>query len=763
MHPAHHAQSPLSGSASAAWPRPADEARRRAIAWRLLLALFAAALALSATLMFSVELMFAKMALPPLGGSPAVWNTCVVFFQATMLAAYLYAHVLTTRMGLRAQIVVHLSLLAMAVLALPIGLPQQWVPPVDRTPIPWLLGALLLVLGAPFFVIAATAPLLQRWFSATGHPSAGDPYFLYAASNFGSLVGLASYPVLIEPYLPLSEQSVLWSLGFLALAAITGACALTASGDFTTRAASPAVPAPEDREPLLWMTRARWLALSAVPASLLLAVTTYLSTDIAAAPLLWTVPLALYLLSFVIAFLPKPPIPAPLVLRAFPLLLVPLTLGMIVGASGPVLLIGSLHLVVFFLCACLLHRQLSESRPPVQHLTRFYAWIAIGGLAGGAFNTFVAPLVFTAVVEYPAALVLACALLTWPGQGALRVTRGDLVLPCAVGGTVAAVALLFNEPKMDPRLALVLSAPAAIWCFSFSRRPLRFALGVAALFLAGGLWNIESGTSVHAERSFFGTLRVRASADPARHTLWHGTTIHGSQSTDAALRYEPLTYYHRTGPIGQLFDAIAPALDRANIGIVGLGVGSLAAYAQPSQRWTFYEVDPAVERLARDPRFFTHLSDCGGACRVVLGDARLSLANRPDTRHDLLVLDAFSSDAIPVHLITREALALYWSRMSTDGVMAFHISNRHLDLRPVLAALAAERGYVALFQTHRMQGDVLRNSSQWAVMARTAASLGPIAHDARWVPAGPDDARAARVWTDEFSNVLAVLRTGGPS
>jgi hypothetical protein len=721
--------------------------------------LFAVTAFLSSALVFIVEPMFAKMVLPLLGGTPAVWNTCVVFFQAALLAGYAYAHITTTRLNMRQQVAVHGALLVLAALTLPVALPAGWSPPVETTPVPWLVLVLTVGLGAPFLMVSATAPLLQKWFAGTDHPAAKDPYFLYSASNIGSILALLSYPLLIEPSWPLPRQASMWSAAYAVFGVLTIACAalsvrraavpqLTDSAAFVRHESGPT-----------WSLRAEWVARSFVPSSLLLGVTTYLSTDIAAVPLLWTVPLTLYLLSFVFAFAPAPLIPASFVARAMPLLVTALVLFMAAGVGGPIRLLIPLHLLTFFACALRLHAALAERRPDTRHLTEFYLWLALGGVLGGGFNTFVAPVVFTGIVEYPIALVAACVLQPWrTGATDRRFGAADALLPVTVGVVTGVLAYALAARVMQLSVLVGLLAPVAVWCFSFSARPLRFGLALGMMLLAVAVCQPDARGLLEADRTFFGVLRVRADAAGSHHVLMHGNTIHGEQSLDPGRRREPRTYYHRSGPIGQVIDASSAKLRDARIGVVGLGAGSLAAYAQAGQQWTFYEIDPAVVRIAREPTLFTYLHDCGAMCQVVLGDARLSLARSGTPTYRLLVLDAFSSDAIPVHLMTREALDLYLRRLDADGILAFHISNRHLHLQPVLAALALEKGLVARVRRDSRSAEASGRGqfpSEWLVMARRPDALGPLATDPRWetppVPAG------TRIWADDYSDILAVL------
>ncbi len=738
--------------------------------------LYAFTLFASAALLFLVQPMFARLVLPLLGGSPAVWNTALVFFQATLLAGYAYAHASTAWLGARRQAALHLVVLLLPLAVLPIAVPANWTPPANANPAPWLLALMAVAVGLPFFAVATTSPLLQKWFAAGGHRDAADPYFLYAASNIGSLLALLSYPLWIEPRLTLAAQSELWTWGYVGLVVLIVACAaaLFRRGAFAlqtprraqdTRPASDenasdatrSTPAPTARQ------RARWVLLAFVPSSLMLGVTTYLSSEIAAVPLLWVIPLALYLLTFVIAFARREIFPRSLLVRALPIVVVPLVVALNMQATEPIGWLMLLHLAVFFVAALLCHSQLAAERPAAEHLTGFYLWLSIGGVLGGAFNALVAPVVFSVVAEYPLAIVLACWVGLW-GVGPRAVApvrRTDWMWPLTVGlvAVVGVLALELTRWRELPAVAGVVFGVLALGAFVVARYPLRFALSVAALLLAGSFYHGEKGRVLHAERSFFGVHRV--TLDPTGHfrLLVHGMTLHGQQSLDPARRREPLTYYHRHGPIGDVLAAVArdPA---KRIGVVGLGSGSLAAYAAPRQPWTYFEIDPVVEKLARDDRYFTFLRDSPGDIRVVLGDARRSIARERDAAFDGLIVDAYSSDAIPVHLVTREALALYARKLARGGVLAFHISNLHLDLEPVFANLAGEARLVCRVrddtdvpEPERALG---RAPSVWLVMARNAADLGALAHDSRWVAARTDPRQA--VWTDDYSSLLSVFR-----
>jgi hypothetical protein len=767
----------------------------------MLLALYTVTMFLSALLLFLVQPMFAKMALPLLGGSPAVWNTAMVFYQAMLLGGYVYAHVATRWLGARRQAAIHLLVLLLPLLALPIGIPNGWLPPTQSNPAPWLLALLFVAVGLPFFVVSASSPMLQTWFASTKHRAAADPYFLYAASNIGSMLALLLYPTLLEPTLGLALQSWIWAGGYLALALMTTLCAvalwrapagativplagteprehLSTIREVTRRNANKSpifaslrVPSRVDSseaehsaDALGVPRRLRWVALAFVPSSLMLSVTTYLSTNIAPIPLLWVIPLAIYLLTFILVFMRKPLLPHLIMRRTLPMLLLVLLITLVAQATEPIGLLIAIHLATFFVAAMVCHGAIARDRPAATHLTEFYLWMSVGGVLGGLFNALLAPLLFTTVIEYPLVLVLACLIQSPEAAARLsaRARKLDLGLPIALGLLV--VALIMVAPVVGlssgpVRLGLMFGIPSLI-CFSFSRRPLRFGLGIAAILAASALYTSDQGRVLHAERSFFGIHRVLLDISGQFHVLAHGGTRHGMQSLDSPRRDVPLTYYYPNGPIGQLFETRIDARPKARVAVIGLGAGSLACYKQPAQEWTFYEIDPSVVRIARTPEYFSYLRDCAPDTAMVIGDARLSLANAPDQRYDLIVLDAYSSDSIPVHLITREAVALYRAKLAPGGVLAFHISNIYLDLKPVLGNLAADAGLAAIARDDLSPNaeDAARgkSASQWALMARSADDFGPLAGDPRWHPLAPR--RTQAVWTDNFSSLLTVFR-----
>ena len=738
-------------------------------AWGGLVALFATTLFFSSLLMFALEPIVAKTVLPILGGTPMVWNTCVLFFQILLLGGYAYAHGVTTWLGSRRASAAYMVLLLLPFLTLPFALGPDTAPPASGNPIGWLLLVLAKSIGLPFFALAATAPILQRWFANTDHPSAKDPYFLYAASNLGSLLALVMYPLVVEPTLRLRIQNQLWAIGFgvFALAACLSVMAgwrrkAREAPSTALRAGGEAAPVSTAIEGitagLTWERRATWIALAFIPSSLMLAVTTYFSTDIAPVPLFWIAPLALYLLTFVVAFSARSASSRSIADRFMPLLALPLVVLMIAGAVIPLWLAIPMHLAAFAMAALVCHGRIAADRPAPAHLTEFYFWIAFGGMLGGVFNTLAAPLLFSRIIEYPLVLVLALAARRGRGSEAgASWSLNDFVVPIGVGAISAAFIVWLHPGRESAQLFVAGLGLPALLAFTQSGIPVRFAACVATLLVAGSLAANAQAQALYVSRTFFGVYRVTTDQENRYHSLFHGTTQHGMQTVDPSHQGEPLTYYHREGPIGQAFAGLPSVAARREIAVVGLGVGTLASYRALGQQWTFYEIDPEVERIARTDSYFTYLRACGDGCRVVLGDARLSLARAPLNGYGLIVLDAFSSDAIPMHLMTTEALGLYLSRLAPGGALAFHITNRHLVLAPVLARLGLNHGLAVRFQQHRANQAITPGqfSSDWMVMARNEGDLGSLATDARWsVPAIP---QATPLWTDDFSNIISVL------
>jgi hypothetical protein len=732
--------------------------------------LYGATLLLSAALLFAIQPMIAKAVLPVLGGSPAVWTTCLAFFQAALLAGYAYAFALARWLAPTGQFLVHLALLGAACAGLVVSpgeaeavLPER--PSAEMAaPSAWLLKELLRRDGLPLVLMAATAPLLQGWF-ASGRRR--DPYFLYAASNLGSLAALLAYPVLIEPVLPLYRQAALWRHGFVVLIGLIVLCGVAQV--VASRRGERFLGDGGFVEPISLREWLAWAALAAVPSSLLLGVTQFLTRDLAAVPLLWVVPLSLYLLTYIAAFARRPWFPSLRAGRLYPLALMALGPALAAGLVQPFWLWLPLHLLAFTLAALGCHGALARSRPTAEHLTAFYLAVAAGGAAGGLFNAVLAPILFDRAAEYPLALVLAAVVLPLLGESLpLRRPRWyDAALPATIFLLIAALIRDVGglaETAAGVILAALAAGLVVLACGTYRSRPIRFALSFGAAIAACGLWDGRDGRTLLRHRDFYGIVRVTHDAGARCVRLFHGSTLHGEQSLDPELRHEPRAYFDRTGPAGDLFAALATEPTPRQVAIVGLGCGTLAAYAQRGESWTFFELDPAVIAIARDPRFFTYLADSpADSIACVAGDARLRLAEFPDGSFTAIVLDAFGSDAVPVHLLTREALALYRRKLAPGGILAFNLSNNYLDLDPVLGALAADAGMVCRVRydvdVPRAERD--RTGKQptiWAVVAATEGDLGSIATDPRWRPARRRP--SVRAWTDESSNVFRSLSIG---
>lgn len=729
--------------------------------------LFALTLFLSAGLLFLVEPLFAKMVLPLAGGAPEVWVTCLVFFQVVLLAGYAWAHLVTDRISPKLQFLLQGVLLLLPFILLPIHLASNWIPPTGRNPIPWIFMLALVSIGPPFFVLSTITPLMQRWYADAKWAEKADPYPLYRASNLGSLLALLSYPFFFESFFGLNMQSLLWSWGYGALVALAIGCAVltSRSGGLIVKDARLKIrPAVPDAKPIALKTRLWWIFLAAVPSSLLLGVTLTVTTDLPPIPLLWIVPLAIYLGTFILVFAERPPLPHRLFVKRLPFLLLAVLFVWLSHAWLPAIVLLGLNWVTFFVAAMVCHGELARSRPPAGQLTTFYLCLALGGALGGLFNALVAPVVFHNVLEYPLALVLAALCRPWQAGKMPRPTSRWVDLGWAVGLCLLSFGLLRLVPGLglhtEEMLRLAIFLPPFFLCLSFGRRPLRFALGATALLVGLAGYTGPFGRTLFTGRSFFGVSRVVLSKNGKQMLLFHGSTIHGIQNLNQQHRDEPLAYYARSGPIGEVFSKLNALGRKPSVGIVGLGTGDLASYAEPGQSFTFYEIDPLVVRLARNPRYFTFLRDSAGKVHVILGDGRLSLRHAAPDSYGLLVLDAFNSDAIPVHLLTRQALQLYLSKLTPTGILAFNVSNRFLNLEPVLANLARNLDLVGWIRVDTavspQQVAHGKFPSQWVVLARRASDIPGLAQDPRWHPLRPQ--RNIGLWTDNYSDLVRIVR-----
>jgi hypothetical protein len=711
----------------------------------LIAAVYTATILLSAVLIFWIEPLFPKMMLPILGGTPATWVTALMFYQAALLLGYGYSFLLTRALPLRFQVAVHMAVLALAAFALPPGLPAAVA--LGDHPVFQVLRMMTAGIGAPLLALSASAPLLQHWFTRTAHPHARDPYFLYAASNIGSLGALLAFPVAVEPLLGLAVQTRAWAIGYGALAALILASASLArsGGDATkTEAARPgAAPAHP------WRQRALWLALAAVPSSLLAGTTIKITTEAAAGPLFWVVPLALYLLTFALAFARRRWLPLRPVLWAqtvaTALIVVEALIEGWLGGWPVIAILIALLFLTAYVCNC----RLADSRPGPERTGEYYLIIALGGLIGGTFNALIAPSLFPDIVEYPLVLVLAMALR--PAGGAPVRTR-DIAIPLAVGA-ILAVTLLLSLGRDMPPVAPVLSLIFAIVLFPLSRVPVRLAVGLAAAFLVLAMPSLIN-PPLDRERNFFGVVKVLDDRPNEMHLLFNGSTLHGIQSTEPSSRDEPTSYYHRKGPLGDVM-ALLGERRAEGAAVIGLGAGTVACYGAGGAPWTFYEINPAVVYVASDPRYFSFLRDCQPDARIRLGDGRLLLAGEPG-RYPLIILDAFSSDAVPMHLLTLEALSAYLEKLAPDGIIAVNISNRFVDLQPILAAAAERLGLAAAWRFWRfdLTMDRLAVGSRWMALARAPELLAPLLAQHGWSPARSGGVEA---WTDDRSDLFQPL------
>jgi len=731
-----------------------------------LLLLYGSTIFLSAWLLFTVQPMFARMALPLLGGAPGVWNTCMFFFQAVLLAGYAYTHFTVAKLGVRRQAALHLLVLALAAVALPIAIPADWAPPPEANPVPSVLLLLTVCVGLPFFAVSATSPLLQKWFAQTGHASARDPYFLYGASNLGSMIALLGYPLILEPFLRLGAQGRWWMYGYVGLLVLAAMSALalwrsSPPGAADEPAGTDNESASEENEAERVDGRRRiwWVMLAFVPSSWMLGVTTHMTTDITPVPLLWVIPLALYLLSFILVFSRRSLIPHAWILSALPAVILAIVIGVLFMGVWQAL---GIHLIAFFFGAMVFHGQLAKDRPNTRYLTEYYLWMAVGGMAGGLFNALLAPLVFPVVLEYPLTIALACLL--FPGRpkvdDAQRSRRLDLVLLGCVVVLVAAL-LRFLEPARSKALfALVIASIPLLIGFHLTRKRHWFALVVGAVFLFDAFEDAISSKTLYTSRSFFGIHRVTLSRNGQFHHLMHGTTRHGSQLRDPMRAGEPMSYYHSAGPMGHIFRALKGGDEPRRVAVVGLGTGASVCYRREHDTFVFYEIDPHVKKIAESPELFTYLADCGDGCKVVLGDGRLGLAKAPDESFSMIILDAFSSDAIPVHLLTREALQLYRSKLQEGGSLVFHVTNRYLDLERAISALAHDAGMICVVgrdpgPTDDPQ-DLGRARCQYMVLTKGRDYARALARHPDWEVVMTVGLLSP--WTDDFSNILSVLK-----
>jgi spermidine synthase len=737
---------------------------------------------LSALLLFAIQPMFAKTVLPVLGGSPSVWSVSVFFFQAALLGGYLYAHVLINKVPSHLTGLVHLGVCVVAFAFLPIGMATWMGDPPPGEPYLWQLGMFAASIGLPFMAVSANAPLLQAWFARTGHPDARDPYFMYAASNLGSLIALLGYPFLLEPAFGLSELTHLWAYAYgLLVLAIAGSFFLMRGAQQGGAAeTASAVPASEPgaapaAAPTL-ANRLLWVGLAFVPSALVTAYTVHITTDVASAPLLWVIPLAIYLLTFVLVFRDRPLIQRETLLF---LHLVALAVALIALAqyTNSWFIVSLTGLAVFVTTALLAHRTLYEARPAPVHLTEFYLWMSLGGALGGMFTALVAPQIFSEIYEYP--LLLALSMACRPGALNISSERfKEEVVPLAVIAAIG-IAVIFGMQyagsnmrlqifrQVSPTMIAVI-VMTLVMLASVKHAPRQLvAAGTICLALVTMPSEVRRG---QADRSFFGVYRMqlvpRQDGSLFR-TLVHGTTLHGAQrvakieggkvvSVDDTV---PTTYYYPESPMGSTIakrrEILAAKGEKGNYGIVGLGTGSSSCHRQEGETFKFFEIDPTVIRISKNPKNFTFIAKCQPDIDIAVGDARLTMAKEADSSFDLFIIDAFSSDAIPVHMLTKEAIELFLSKLKPEGVVVMHTSNRYLDLNSVLAAIQKEipgsAGIVMEDLKAGRKSHPAQTGSIVVVFAKSEEALKPYT-EMKGVSALKDT--GLRAWTDDYSDIL---------
>ncbi len=785
---------------------------------------------LSACLLFSVQPMVAKTLLPVFGGGSSVWTTCMLFYQTLLLLGYLYAHILMTRTGRNAQMIIH-SIVLVAALVAGVLYDTPTAPPSASTfPVPWLILQLTLVSGLPFFAISSAGPLIQGWFARTGHHRAHDPYFLYAASNAGSLIGLLAYPLIFEPNLGASAQREWWlvGLGVFIVCAIYAASRtrrpekltpkerkrkrkserrlstqdkeLEARGSMVTPSPESDEHAPHIANPITWRRRLYWVYLAFVPSTILLGVTTYMTTDVVSLPLLWVLPLALYLITMIIAFGAH----VERAVRDFKRPMVMLVIGAMIlmmanelNAEGPMFLIVLVELLLLFVIGVVCHGRLALDRPAATHLTEFYLLMSVGGALGGFFNGIIAPLFFTTNLEYPIALVLAIAVLPWSKDLAtLSISKAKRIklvrrvaFPVASLSFVLLMGFFGNDisrwihllvtgeqlgqvPVNMTLVALISSVPPLLVYLSW-KDGLACALTLLFPMVAIQYNAVSDGKTIYRERTFYGIHEVTRQLvyDAASnrtlniHVIHHGTTIHGIQYFEPDLELVPLGYYHFDGPCGMIMNTIKSMRPGgARIGIMGLGSGAIAVHGRAQDEIIFFEIDPEVEKIARDPKLFTFLNKAPANIEVRLGDGRKLIEDSEENnepKFDLIHADAFSSDSIPTHLLTVEAINLYFDRLTDDGMVVLHISNRYLDLMPLVFELAVQTTpfapLIASDSDIPPEQAKYRFPSDWVVLTRnqdTALRLLDAGMESYII----EEEERIRVWTDDYSNIISLIK-----
>jgi SAM-dependent methyltransferase len=725
---------------------------------------FAPTIFLSAFLLFLCEPMIGKMMLPLLGGAASVWITCLLFFQLMLLTGYGYAHLLERYASVRTQILVHSVLMLVAALFLPVHFASRPDASASAHPTLWLLGMLIRSVGMPFCIVSTTAPLLQNWLSKTSTTSARDPYFLYAVSNGGSLLALLAYPLLIEPRWGVRLQSSRWSIAYgVLLLFVAGAGAIVwthVRESLQTRRAAAQDSVLADRP--AWRLRLFWLAAAFVPSGLMIAATNHMLVNLASVPFLWVFPLGLYLITFMVAFARRFRISLRILSAVVPIVL--LALFPLVAVSSPVSshslwYVLGLHMLVLFAGALLCHTALASRRPDTRHLTEFYFWIALGGALGGVFVAAIAPFIFRTVVEYPL-LVGLVALFRETREKDQKLRWTDGVYAALIGLLVAAAWYLFKWATVDVladlKTSIGVDAVLVLVAYLAQRRRIRFALALGVL-IAGyrlalpGL--LDDYQILKIDRDFFGIKKVVFDLDSNMRKLLHGDTLHGLESMDITLAGQPLSYYHETGPVGDIMKLISSRPNQ-HVAVVGLGTGTMAAWGRPNRQMTFFDIDPQVVDIAQN--FFTYLRRCDKSCNIVIGDGRLSLEKQPDAEFDVIMLDAFNSDSIPAHLVSREAVQLYLRKLKPDGLILFHVSNRYMDVESLASAVTLDAGLEGRVRYDDDEEARGKTSSDYVVAARHEEDFGELNEDENWTPV--EKPEGIQAWTDDYSNMMAIVK-----
>jgi hypothetical protein len=734
---------------------------------RLVLTVYTSAIFVSALLLFSVQPLFTKMVLPRLGGSPAVWSVAMVFFQSLLLAGYSYAHFLMQVRNRAIPVAVHLVLLVLALLTLPLSIAGGFGEPPNSGYAFWLLALFAVSIGLPFFALAANNPLLQAWFVRTGHPAGPDPYFLYASSNIGSFLALLSYPVLLEPMFTLRTQNLIWTGGYGLLIMLIAGCGVLLLRSPARNLADMQTEQTEAPAPP-WMLRGRWIFLAAVPSGLLIAVTAHISTDVAAAPLLWVLPLSLYLLTWVLVFQSRPLLPHKWMLLAQPVAIAGVVVLLAIGGEQNLLPTLGGHLLCFFVIAMACHGELARTRPASKYLTGFYVALSFGGMLGGLFAGLIAPFTFSWVAEYP--ILLALAALCRPPGGDERLPRWSRwywAFLAVLAGALIVLSYSTGKTSLwleDRRIWVagsvgVLAALLAL-ALNASRWKI-FATVVVALVLIR-VYPADGGR-VDTVRSFFGVHKIVVTPHGQYHVLMHGTTIHGAEKfqnndgTPVTGRPEPITYYYKDGGIGQAITAIRERKGTPlRVAVIGVGSGTLACASEPGETWKFFEIDQTMVDTARDPKYFTYIQNCEPDLKPVIGDARLTFAKEPDGAYDLIIVDAYSSDAIPIHLATEQAMKIYKDKLAPQGAVVMHVSNRHLELASVIVGIADANDLKSwVYSEDSGRDDEYIFATSVVVSAREEADVGKLASSDQWAETEADEKQ--RVWTDDYSNVLGAV------